>query len=48
MVEKVFQENRPHKQARLAIVISKKVDLSLKSIRRDNEGHFILTKETIN
>jgi hypothetical protein len=45
--KKVFQANGPHKQAGLAIVISDKVDFRLKSIRRDNEGYFILMKGTI-
>jgi hypothetical protein len=45
--KKVFQENGPHKQAGVVILISEKVDLKLKSIKRDNEGHFILMKGTI-
>jgi hypothetical protein len=43
----VFQGNEPHKQAGVAILISDKVSCRLKSIRRDNEGHFILMKGTI-
>jgi hypothetical protein len=46
-VEKIFQANAPHKQAVISIIISDKVDFRLKSIRRDNEGHFILLKGTI-
>jgi hypothetical protein len=42
--KKVFQANRPHKQAGVAILISDKVDCKLKLIRRGNEGHFILMK----
>jgi hypothetical protein len=45
-VEKVFQANRPHKQAGVAIPISHKVDFKLKYIRRDHERHFILMKVT--
>jgi hypothetical protein len=43
-MKKKFQAKGPHKQAGAAILISDKVDFILKSIRRDNEGHFILTK----
>jgi exonuclease III len=45
--KKVFQANGPHKQAGVSIVISEKVDFRLKSVRRDNEGHFILIKGKI-
>jgi exonuclease III len=45
--KKVFQVNGPHKQAGVTILISEEVDFKLKSIRRDNEGHFILMKGTI-
>jgi hypothetical protein len=44
---KVFQANRPHKQVGVALPISNKVDFRLKSVRRDNEGHFILMKGTM-
>jgi hypothetical protein len=46
-VEKVFQANGPHKEAGVAVFISDKVDLRLKSIRRDSGGHFILMTGTI-
>jgi hypothetical protein len=45
--KKIFQANGPHKQAGVAVLIFDKVDFRLKSIRRDNEGHFILMKGTI-
>jgi exonuclease III len=45
--KKVFQENGLHEKAEVAIFISEKVDFRLKSIRKDNEGHFILMKGTI-
>jgi hypothetical protein len=32
--------------AGVAILISDKVDFRLKSVRRDNEGHFVLMKGT--
>jgi hypothetical protein len=43
----VFQGNGPYKQAGVAIVMTEEVDFRLKSIRRNNEGHFILMKGTI-
>jgi exonuclease III len=45
--KKVFQANGPYKQAGVSILISDKVDFRLNSIRRDDEGHFILMKGTI-
>ena len=38
---KIFQSNERTKQAGVAIVISKKIGIKLKSIKRDKEGHFI-------
>jgi hypothetical protein len=47
-VEKGFpQANGLLKQAGVAILISDKVDFRLNSVRRDNEGHYILIKGTI-
>jgi exonuclease III len=43
----VCQANGPHKQAGEAILISDKLNFILKTIRRDNKGHFILMKGTI-
>jgi exonuclease III len=45
--KKVFQAKGLYKQAGAAVLISDKVDFKLKSIGRDNEGHFILMKGTI-
>jgi exonuclease III len=46
--EKTFQANGPQKQAGVAILLSDKVDLKLKLVRRDKEGHFTLIKGKIN
>jgi hypothetical protein len=40
----VYQANGPHKQVRVAILITDKVDLRIKLIRTDNEGQLILMK----
>ena len=40
--EKVFQSDRPRKQAGVAILISNKIDFKLRSVKRDKESHFIL------
>jgi hypothetical protein len=41
------KQMHPHKQAGVSILISEKVYFRLKSIRRENDGHFILIKGTI-
>jgi hypothetical protein len=43
----VFQENGPHKHIGVAIIISDIVEFRLKSVRRDDEVHFILNKRMI-
>jgi hypothetical protein len=45
--KKIFQANDPPKQKEVTIIISDKVDLKPKLVRRDKEGNFILTKGTI-
>jgi exonuclease III len=45
--KKILQANGPHKQASVALLMSDKVNFRLKSVRRDNEVHFILMKRTI-
>jgi exonuclease III len=40
----IFQANGLKKQARVAILISNKIDLQSKVIKKDKEGHFILIK----
>jgi hypothetical protein len=40
----VYQDNDPSKQARVAILISDKVDHQLTLIKWDKQGHFILIK----
>ena len=45
--EKVFQAIGPKKQAGVALLISIKIDIKLKSIRSDGDGHLILITGTI-
>jgi exonuclease III len=45
--KKIYQVNGPRKQAGVAILFSDKVDFKPTLIKRDNEGHSILTKGEI-
>jgi hypothetical protein len=46
-VEKCFPSKWTPQTSRSGYIIADKVDFRIKSIRRDNEGHFILMKGTI-
>jgi hypothetical protein len=43
----IFQAKDPKKQAGVAILILGKIDFQPKVIKKDKEGHFILTKGKI-
>jgi len=43
----MFQENGHKKQAGIVVLISNKIDLPPKLIKRDEEGYFILSKKKI-
>ena len=43
-MEKLFHENGKQKKAGVAILISDKIDLEVKKITRDKEGHNIMIK----
>jgi hypothetical protein len=43
----IFQANGPKKQARVAILMSNKIDVQSKVIKKDKEGQFILSKGKI-
>ena len=46
-MEKIFHVNGNPKKAGVAILISGKIDLKMKNIIRDKEGHYIMIKGSI-
>ena len=45
--KKLFYANRWEKEAKVAILVSDKIDFNTKVIKRDPEGHFIILNRTI-
>ena len=46
-MEKIFHANGNQKKAGVAIIISDKIDFKIKTLTRDNEGHYIMIKGSI-
>ena len=45
--KKIFHANRDQEKAGVAIFISDKIDFKTKAVKRDNEGHYIMIKGSI-
>ena len=45
--KKIFHANGDKKKAGVAIFISDKIDFEIKAMKRDNEGHYIMIKGSI-
>ena len=45
--EKIFDANRDQKKAGVAILISDKIDFKTKAVKKDEEGHYIMIKGSI-
>ena len=43
--KKILHTNRDQKKAGVAIFISDKIDFKTKAVKRDKEGHYIMTKD---
>ena len=46
-MDNIFHANGKQKKAGVAILVSDKIDLKIKKIARDKEGHYIMIKESI-
>ena len=45
--KKIFHVNENQKKAWVAILVSEKIDVKIKTVTRDKEGHYLMIKGTI-
>ena len=45
--KKKFHANEDEKKAGISILISDKIDLEIKAVKRDKEGHYVMIKGSI-
>ena len=45
--KKIFHANRDQKKAGVAILISEKIDVNIKTVKRDKEGYYIMINRSI-
>ena len=45
--KKIFHVNRDQKKAGVAILISDKIDFKTKAVKGDKDGHYIMTKGSL-
>ena len=45
--KKIFHANGDQKKSGVAILISGKIDFKTKAVKRDKEGHYIMTKGSL-
>ena len=46
-MEKLFHENGNDRKAGVSILISDKIDFKTKGIKKDQEGHYLMRKESV-
>ena len=45
--KKISHANRDQKKARVAILMSDKIDFNIKAVKREKEGHYIMIRGSL-